>query len=101
MGWEQTPAVQTIILLLMAIFALGVAGVIATNLLILQRTKYFSTFSEEKRLSWGERKGRQFSRLTPFFVDSRFKRLRMAMFCSIGLSMSSFASLVLIDALWR
>jgi hypothetical protein len=85
----------------MGIFALGVGGVITTNLLILQRTQYFSTFSEEKGLSWGERKGRQFSRTTAFFVDSRFKRLRMAMFGSMGLSMSSFALIILIDAFSR
>lgn len=93
--------VQAIILLLMALFSVGVAGVIATNLLILQRTKSLSICSEEEGLSWGERKGRQFSRLTPFFVDGRFKGLRVAMLCSIGVSMASFASLVLVDVLWR
>jgi hypothetical protein len=97
---EQTPTVQMTMYLLMAIFALGVAGGIITNALILWRTKALSTFPEEKSLSWGERKGRQFSRANSFLLDSRFKRLRIAMLGSMGLSIFSFALIAVIDGLW-
>lgn len=67
---EQTPSVQMLLYLLMVLFALGVVGGIITNALILRRTKALSTLPGEESLSWGERKGRQFSRANSFLIVS-------------------------------
>ncbi len=98
---DQTPSVQILLWLLMVLFALGVVGGIISNALMLRRTKALSILSGEESLSWGERKGRQFSRANSFLIDSQFKRLRAAMFGSMGLSVTSFALIAIIDGLSR
>jgi hypothetical protein len=98
---ESAVAAQIFLRLLMALFALGVFGGIITNALILWRTKSLVTLPGEESLSRWERKGRQSSRSSTFFTDIRFKRLRLAMFASLGLCVSSFALLILIDGLSR
>ncbi|MBO9125680.1 MULTISPECIES: hypothetical protein [unclassified Rhizobium] len=96
---ETTAVVQTVKYVLMSLFVLGFAGGFITNALILWRTQSTVSLPEEGDLPWGERKGRQFSRLTPFFIDSRFKRLRLVMTCSIGLSVWSFVLMLVVDGL--
>lgn len=100
-GEAHTLTVQVVLRLLMALFALGVLGGIITNVLILWRTKCLVTLPEEKVMPRGERKGRQFSRSSAFFTDTQFRPLRLAMFASIGVAISSFALLLLIDGLSR
>lgn len=98
---DPTAVVQAVIYVLMSLFALGVVGGIVTNVLILLRTRSMVTLPEERDLRSGDRRGRQFSRASSFFIDGRFRRLRLAMACSIGLSVCSFALMLLVDALFR
>jgi hypothetical protein len=94
---EHTIAIQIVLRLLMALFAIGVLGGILTNALILSRTKALATLPDEEGMPRGERWGRQFSRSSTFFTESRFRGLRIAMFISFGLCISSFALMVLVD----
>ncbi len=98
---EPTTVVQAVNYVLMSLFVLGFAGGFITNALILWRTKSMVLLPEERSLRSGEGKGRQFSRLTPFFIDGRFRRLRLAMACSVGLSVCSFALMLLVDGLLK
>lgn len=98
---EQTVASQIILYLLMPLFFLGVVSMIIVIMLLLSRTNSLLTGSKEKSLSRGQRNALQFSRFNAFLVESRFKRLRIALFCSIGLSYSAFALIFLLDRFWK
>ncbi|WLS01565.1 hypothetical protein [Shinella oryzae] len=98
---EQTVASQIILYLLMPLFLLGLMSMVIVIVLFLSRTNSLLIGSKEKNLSWGERNALQFSRFNAFLVESRFKRLRTALFCSIGLQYSAFALIFLLDRFWK
>ncbi|MDQ0563990.1 hypothetical protein QO004_005807 [Rhizobium mesoamericanum] len=98
---EHTVAVQSALRILLAIFSLGVLSGIITITLVLWRTKSLVVLPGEEGLSRWERKARQSNRFSAFYLETRFRRLRLATFGSVALCVSSFALLILIDGVWK
>jgi hypothetical protein len=98
---ERTVLVQIALRILMATFSLGVVSGIITIALVLWRTKSLVVLPGEEGLSRWERKARQSNRFSAFFLETGFRRLRLAMFGSVALCVSCFAFLILIDGVSR
>ena len=98
---EHTIPVQIALRILMATFSLGVFSGIITIALVLWRTKSLVVLPGEESLSRWERRARQSNRLNAFFLETRFRRLRLAMFGIVAVCVASFTLLILIDGVSR
>jgi hypothetical protein len=100
-GEEHSLAVQITLRILMAIISLGVLSGIITIAVVLWRTESLVVLPGEESLPRWERKARQSNRFNAFFLETRFRRLRLAMFGIVALCVASFTLLILIDGVSR
>jgi hypothetical protein len=100
-GEEHSLVVQIALRILMTIISLGVLSGIITIAVVLWRTESLVVLPGEESLSRWERKARQSNRFNTFFLETRFRRLRLVMFGIVALCAASFTLLILVDLVSR